>query len=699
MGADHFVIEPDLTIQRKNIVLNPGTAFFKKTLKPYYVVTQDNQYLFGSRQVGRNPDSVFYMVPEHYRLGKRQRSFDRNTGKKLFLVLFDYLKTIPLMVQDGIQGEIGYKVGLRVTIRMKNPHSGYIGWMGKMMIFPPKRDMNIHCWNYIIPEPLPLPVVRQVLDFWPDFDPTQPLTLFDLTGMHHDVRRVLNIGIDYFGGAYKKPNLTMVWNKAESDGLISYHAGCTEDRILKGLSGTGKTTLTVGPKLEQDDAVLGLPLYDRDGKVGAIEIIGLEAASFAKSEGLTETSPEWEGLMISRQLADQGEHHIVLGMNIDCERVSYCLREIEGYTVKVPVVVKAKKNEEEKMEEGRNEEEKVEERRNEEGKVEEGRNEEGKNDGEKVEERRNDKEKVEGRKNEEGVGRVLCTEYHRSGTTNGRFIFPFITLNPKWGHNRLKILRTEALSFKRFDVVEPIIRVVDPAMAVALDSSCESIITSAIAGKKPGTRIRSYSATDFMAREQSEQALLKLKVYTDLGLGVDGKLVFFINNCGYVGEHDFLGNPIVPGNDSETDDAENGEESCGSTFFPGRSIHRGEKITVSDSYKLVELIEERKIKNWMINPIFGYFVPDPKELEEKHGMKDFRKRFNPLRFYSPEQILAFAERDIHERTAFLNELFRNQRNADELREVMDVWSVLRIPDVEDIQRYYESLYGVPDPRS
>ena len=484
--------------------------------------------------------------------------------------------------------------------------------MGKMMIFPTARDMDIHCWNYIIPEPLPLSVIRQILDFWPDFDPTRPLTLFDLTGMNNDVRRVISIGVDYFGGAFKKPNLTMVWNKAESDGLISYHAGCTEDRILKGLSGTGKTTLTVGPKLEQDDAVLGLPLYNREGKVGAVEIIGLEAASFAKSEGLTETSPEWEGLMKSGHPDAKGTQNIVLGMNIDCENVSYRFREIGGFTVKVPEVDNGKK-----------------------------------------------------------AGSFICTEYHRSGTTNGRFIFPFNTLNSKWGHNRLKILRTEALSFKRFDMVEPIIRVVDPAMAVALDSACESIITSAVAGKKAGTRIRSYSATDFMAREQSEQALLKLKVYTDLGLGVDGKLVFFINNCGYLGEHDFLGNPIM-------------------------NEHRGEKITVSDSYSLVELIEERKIEHWMINPIFGYFVPDPKELEEKHGMKDFRKRFNPLRFYSPEQIQAFAERDIYERSQFLTELFRNQRNSDELREVMDVWSVLRIPAVEDIKSYYESLYGFPD---
>ena len=67
---------------------------------------------------------------------------------------------------------------------------------------------------------------------------------------------------------------------------------------MKGLSGTGKTTLTVGPDLEQDDAVVGKPIYG-DGRIDRVQLIGLEAASFAKSEGLTADSPEWAGLMKS----------------------------------------------------------------------------------------------------------------------------------------------------------------------------------------------------------------------------------------------------------------------------------------------------------------------------------------------------------------------------------------------------------------
>ena len=154
--------------------------------------------------------------------------------------------------------------------------------MGKLMIFPLKK-IDPRCFNYIVPEKLPEDYVNRIKNFWPGFNPEDPLTLYDFTEMEKDERRVVSLGVDYFGGAYKKPNLTMVWNRAESQGMISYHAGCTRNRVLKGLSGTGKTTLTLGPELEQDDALLGKPVY-RGEKIEKVELIGLEAASFAKSQ-------------------------------------------------------------------------------------------------------------------------------------------------------------------------------------------------------------------------------------------------------------------------------------------------------------------------------------------------------------------------------------------------------------------------------
>ncbi len=633
-----FAIEPDVEVLQENVIHNPNDEFFIDFLKPYYVFTKDGQYLFGSAQPGRRPDRAFYMVPENYKLGKKQRKFDTKIGEKIYEVAMKYLKEgkPKLIVQEGIQGEDCYKVGLRITISIKNPHNGYIAWMGKLMIFPPEEDMHIDCWNYIIQEKLPDKYVKEIQSVWPEYDPDVPLTLYDLTKMDKNIRRVLSLGIDYFGGAFKKPNLTMVWNKAETDGLVTYHAGCTSDRVLKGLSGTGKTTLTVGPKLEQDDACLGKPILNDDGKISSVKLIGLEAASFAKSEGLNQYSPEYPGLMKSRETDETGKRPIVLAMNIDCEGVEYIYKDIKGYKVKVPQEMPGEK-----------------------------------------------------------VGSLQCTKYEKSGTTNGRFIFLFSELNPGWGSGREKWLKAEALSFKKYDILEPIFRVVDPKMAVALDSACESIITSAISAQKPGTRVRSYAATDFMAREQSLQAILKLKMYNDMGLDTDGKLVFFINNVGFVGEYDFDGKQIrkldekgkpIPKRNRETGEILKNE--LGEIKYEGR----GEGIKVADSKRLIDLVEHRKIKNWIKHPVFGYLIPDPTELEEKHDMINFGKRFNLLNYYNPKQYLEFIKRDIKERTEFLEDLFKGQEEEEQLKDIIYIWKKRKLPTEEKIKEFYETYY-------
>jgi hypothetical protein len=636
--SETFAIEPGIKVAKENVKENPDNDFYIEFLKPYYILTKDKQYLFGSTQLGRRPDRAFYIIPDNYKLGKKQRKFDTKIGKKIYEVAWKYIQNEnpPLIIQDGIQGEHGYEVGLRFTLSVRNPHSAYIGWMSKLMVFPPKKNMKIDCWNYCIQERLPDKYIKEIQSFWPEYNPSDPITLYDLTNMENNVRRVLSLGIDYFGGAFKKPNLTMVWNKAESDGLITYHAGCTSDRVLKGLSGTGKTTLTVGPELEQDDACLGKPITNGTGKIIETKLIGLEAASFAKSQGLTKDSPEYPGLMKSRILDNKGKRPIVLAMNIDCEGVEYITKKISTYQVNIP-------------------------------------------------------QQIPG----EAIGSLQCTKYEKSHTTNGRFIFLFSELNPDWGNNHNKSLKSEALSFKKYDILEPILRVTDPIMAVALDSACESIITSAIAAQKPGTRVRSYAATDFMAREQSHQALLKLKMYKDMDLGLDGKLVFFINNAGFIGEYDFNGNQIkkldekgkpIPKRNAETGEILKNE--LDNITYEGQ----GEPIRVSDSKRLINLVEHKKIKNWIKHPVFGYLIPDPKELEEIHGMKNFSKRFNPLNYYSPKQYIEFIKRTIEERTEFLESLFKGQEGEEKLKDIIYIWRKCKIPTELEIKKFYDSHY-------
>lgn len=633
-------IEDDLFFDNKHVIRNPDDAWFAEYLKPYYVKTADGQYLFGNTQAGRRPDRAFYIIPDGYKLGKGQRSFDREIGLKLYDVVLRYLKTAKVIVADGIQGEADYKTGLRIILSVENPHTAYITWFGRLMVYPPEEDMDIHCWNYIVQERLPETVIQEIQSFWPDFDPDEPLTLYDLTRMDQDFRRVMSLRVDYFGGAFKKPNLTMVWNRGEADGLISYHAGCTKTRVLKGLSGTGKTTLTVGPLLEQDDAVLGLLEYSNTNRhIDKVHLIGLEAASYAKSEGLEPSSPEWAGLMKSRDVQPDGSHPVVLAQNIDCEGIEYRMEKIAGHTVKVPRLLPV-----------------------------------------------------------EQIGHLQPTRYEKSGTTNGRFVFRFYDLNPNWTPGSPKQLRTIMLSFRRFDIFPLVSCITDPAMAVALDSACESVITSAVGGKIPGTRVRSYAATDFMAREQSHQAIKKLQMYTEMGLGPQAKLIFAIVNSGYIGEYNFEGKqrPLL---DDTGEPVPKIDKATGKPYLNGQGkpvyLGLGEKIKVEDTKLLVDLVENRKIQKWLNHPVFGnaYLIPDPQELEDVHGISKYRERFNPLRFYSTQKYLQFCQRDIEERTAYLKDLFKGQEGENQLHEVINVWKKCTLPQPEEIQHFYDQHYG------
>jgi hypothetical protein len=372
-----------------------------------------------------------------------------------------------------------------------------------------------------------------------------------------------------------------------------------------------------------------------------VQLIGLEAASYAKSEGLTDSSPEWTGLMKSREVQPDGSRPIVLAQNIDCENIEYRTETIAGYPVKVPCPLPGKQ-----------------------------------------------------------AGHLQPTRYEQSGTTNGRFVFRFYDVNPNWKSGSKKHLETVMLSFRRFDIFPVVACVTDPVMAVALDSACESVITSAIGGKIPGTRVRSYAATDFMAREQTHQAILKLQMYQDMGLGPHSKLVFAIVNSGYVGEYDLAGKqrPLL---DESGQPVPKIDQATGKPYLNGQGkpvyLGLGEKIKVEDTKLLVDITENRKIQQWLPHPVFGesYLIPEPSELEEVHGLSKYRERFNPLRFYSAKDYLQFCKRDIAERTTYLKDLFANQEGAEQLQDVIHVWEKTQIPSLKEIETFYETHFGTP----
>jgi hypothetical protein len=95
----------------------------------------------------------------------------------------------------------------------------------------------------------------------------------------------------------------------------------------------------------------------------------------------------------------------------------------------------------------------------------------------------------------------------------------------------------------------------------------------------------------------------------------------------------------------------------------------------------------------VVNPLFGYLIPEPEELEKEHGMTDFRKRFNLLRYYSIEEIMKIAERDVRERTEYLKNLFGGESGEEQLSAVTNVWSSRKLPDKSDVKKFYEEYYG------
>ncbi len=201
-------------------------------------------------------------------------------------------------------------------------------------------------------------------------------------------------------------------------------------------------------------------------------------------------------------------------------------------------------------------------------------------------------------------------------------------------------------------------------------------------------------------RKRVEDTLMP--ICRDLGIGLDGKLVFFICNSVFVGEYDIDGNQIplkdaagnrIPKVNSDTGEYDRDEKG------EIRYLGQGEKVGVRDTKTLVELVENRQIENWLAHPIYGsgYLIPDPAELEAAHGMTDFRRRFNPLRFYSPEEVLEFAKRDIEERSTYLEELFSGQEGVEELAPIINVWRECVLPSAQQIHAFYVRHYG--DPRA
>jgi hypothetical protein len=72
---------------------------------------------------------------------------------------------------------------------------------------------------------------------------------------------------------------------------------------------------------------------------------------------------------------------------------------------------------------------------------------------------------------------------------------------------------------------------------------------------------------------------------------------------------------------------------------------------------------------------------------------DFRKRFNPLNYYTPKQYIEFIKRDIKERTEFLKYLFKGQSMEEKLHDIINIWTNYKLSTEKEIKNFYKEYYN------
>ncbi len=159
---------------------------------------------------------------------------------------------------------------------------------------------------------------------------------------------------------------------------------------------------------------------------------------------------------------------------------------------------------------------------------------------------------------------------------------------------------------RRYDITPPVIRL-NPEWAAAAFMLGESIETSAGDPTQAGKALRVVGTNPFIVGSYAEEGNIFLSI-----LGANPDIQCFILNTGYVGGMD-----------------------------------RGQKITVRDSVKIVEMIARDRI-TWRKDDFWGYDVPS-----EVPGVE--LDRFDPKNYYSDEQIEQLSQDLKKERIAWLSQ--------------------------------------------
>ncbi|WP_195250887.1 phosphoenolpyruvate carboxykinase (ATP) [Romboutsia sp. 1001713B170207_170306_H8] len=263
----------------KKVIVNPNKKELRSLASDVEVTTEFKNASYKSEVKNRSAKNTY--IVDEIEVGVDQKGISKDKADEIAAKVFEYIKEKEVIRVDrkmGMNEKFSYNCRLYISKEFAR-----IAHMWHDTLFNPDDSENPDLVSIYIPE-------------WPE----RIMIAYPETGV------TFILGSDYFGEA-KKSFLRMAMYKVKKSGGLGFHAGSKVLRVLDknnkikdvgfimfGLSGTGKTTLTIHDHeltgeekaiVRQDDVIF----MDEDGYC-----IGTENGFYIKTEGL---NPANQGIL------------------------------------------------------------------------------------------------------------------------------------------------------------------------------------------------------------------------------------------------------------------------------------------------------------------------------------------------------------------------------------------------------------------
>ena len=271
----------------KNVISNPTEEELRNLSKHMEKTTEFNSASYVTEVRNRSAKNTY--IVDEIEVGVDQKEISKEEADKVLQKVIEYVKDKDVVRVDRQMG-MGDKFSYNCRLYISKEYAR-IAYMWNNTLQPSSNPENPDLLSIYIPE-------------WPE----RIMIAYPETGL------TLILGSDYFGEA-KKSFLRMAMYKVKEEGGLGFHAGSKLLRvydknhelkdvgfIMFGLSGTGKTTLTIHDHgltgeeksiVRQDDVIF----MDENGYC-----VGTETGFFIKTEGL---NPEQQGVLYKAATTDR----------------------------------------------------------------------------------------------------------------------------------------------------------------------------------------------------------------------------------------------------------------------------------------------------------------------------------------------------------------------------------------------------------